>query len=442
MVNAAWSIAIGLLGISVMILIHELGHFLAALMLGIEVEIVSFGFGPPIFKWGRRFRFQIGALPFGGYCKMKGESDLKKAIARKDRYVNEAEQGSLYAASPWKRLVLYLLGPVSNILFAIICLFFILMLPVMVPASEPRIVLASDYPELFPDSNDSPARAGMRSGQVVQAVDGIEVKTFEQMEGLLRDRRQNESVLILSEGREYAISPAEGIFGLAEFVNPVVASVADDSPEKAAGLQTGDLIVSANGLPTENMFDILMLRRSGADIVDLKILRSGDFLNVVYYPSKNPDGRINVNFTLRVDGRMERTRTFGEALRQAARQTWSIFDSGLKSLYYILMGQNSVHGTIAGTFSASSSIGEMTASGFNRSFNTGLRTALYLLAVVSTSLAVVNLLPLPSLDGGLILLSIIELIKGKNSSPKVYMAFQALGFVLIIAFTLIMNFAK
>ena len=106
------------------------------------------------------------------------------------------------------------------------------------------------------------------------------------------------------------------------------------------------------------------------------------------------------------------------------------------------MGQNSVHGTVAGTFSASSSIGEMTASGFNRSFNTGLRTALYLLAVVSTSLAVVNLLPLPSLDGGLILLSLIELIKGKNSSPKVYMAFQALGFVLIIAFTLIMNFAK
>src|SRR5574344_135362 len=106
--------AIGLLGISIMILVHELGHYIAARMFHIDVETISFGFGPPLLRWGRNKRYQLCVLPFGGYCKLKGEDDLKRALAKKDRHVENAEEGSLYAASPWKRLFLYLFGPLFN----------------------------------------------------------------------------------------------------------------------------------------------------------------------------------------------------------------------------------------------------------------------------------------------------------------------------------------
>lgn len=439
MLNTIIYFLVGLLGISLIILVHESGHFIAACILGIDVEVVSIGLGPGIFKWGKNPRFQIGVIPFGGLCKLKGEDDLKRALARKDTHVRDAESGSLYAASPLKRMVLYFFGPLMNIIFAVICLFVCLNLPVPVKDSQPRVVLACEYEQLFPGANTSALEAGMHTGQLVESVDGIPVGSWNEFEQLLTERKYCGSVVLRADGQDYTVSPENGSFGFAEFVEPVVSEVAEGSPEAEAGLRAGDRILTANSMAVENMFDIFLLQHSSADEVLMTILRDGKEAVLVYVPEVLESGLLKVNFKLRTEGKLVRTYTPLKALGRAVAETGSIFSSGVDALVG-LFGGGSLKGTVAGTFSASESIGEITVEGFNQNFVTGVRICLYLMAAVSTSLAIANLLPLPSLDGGLIMLSLVELVKGKNSSPKVYLFFQIMGFVIVITFVALMTF--
>lgn len=440
MIKTLWSVAIGLIGISVMILVHELGHFLAAKLFGIEVEAISFGFGPPIVKWGTKMRFQIGIMPFGGFCKLKGEDDLKRALARKDRHVENTEEGSLYATSPLKRFFLYFAGPLFNVLFAVLCFFILLSLPVLSPASPAKVVLASDYPQLFSNANPSPAAAGLKTGMTVSAVDGIPVSTFEQMQTLLGERRGNSSVMVSSGGMDYTITPVNGIFGLAEFISPVVSSLTPDSPEDIAGLRSGDVIQKINDNDIENMFDILLVRSSCPASVSMTVLRGTRIAELSYEPLSDDSGRMKIGFTLKKEGKMVHNYTFSQALVGAFRQAFSVLSSGFRSLADLIQGKGKLSSTVAGTFSASTSIGELTTAGFHENFSKGLRTALYLLAGVSISLAIANLLPIPTLDGGLMLLSFVEMIAGKNASPKVYLICQVCGFAMVGIIAVLMCF--
>lgn len=433
--------AIGLLGISIMILVHELGHYIAARMFHIDVETISFGFGPPLLRWGRNKRYQLCVLPFGGYCKLKGEDDLKRALAKKDRHVENAEEGSLYAASPWKRLFLYLFGPLFNFVFSIICFFILLVLPVLSPWSQPRVVLASDYPLLFPSANTSPAESGLHTGDLIEKVDGVAVSSFGELQKLLIQRKDSAFVKVTVHGSDHEISPRNGVFGLAEFINPLVASVNESSPEALAGLKKGDRILSINDNDVTNMFDILELRKTGAAQITMKVSREETVREIKYQPAY--EGNVlQIQFALEVEGKMATPRGFGEASVEALKKAASVFSSGIKSIFDILRGKDRLKTTVVGTFAASTSIGEMTAAGFQDSFSKGMRVILYLLGAVSTSLAIANLLPIPSLDGGLILLSFVELIKGRNASPKVYIICQVLGFAVVLLIVLLLQFAS
>jgi regulator of sigma E protease len=151
---------------------------------------------------------------------------------------------------------------------------------------------------------------------------------------------------------------------------------------------------------------------------------------------------LQIQFALEVEGKMVTPRGFGEASVEALKKAASVFSSGIKSIFDILRGKDRLKTTVVGTFAASTSIGEMTAAGFQDSFSKGMRVILYLLGAVSTSLAIANLLPIPSLDGGLILLSFVELIKGRNASPKVYIICQVLGFAVVLLIVLLLQFAS
>ena len=111
------------------------------------------------------------------------------------------------------------------------------------------------------------------------------------------------------------------------------------------------------------------------------------------------------------------------------------------SLFNVIKGSASASETLGGTFAASQSIGMLTTSGFAHGFNSGIRIMLYLLASVSISLAVANLLPIPALDGGLILLSLAELITGRTFHPKMYLTLQIVGVVIIVGAIVLLSFA-
>jgi regulator of sigma E protease len=138
----------GLLGLSIVVLIHELGHFMAARLVGIEVEAFSIGMGPKLFGLSRGgTEWRISAFPLGGYCRMKGEEGFKQALERKLEHI-PAEKGSFYGEAAWKRILILLAGPFFNLLFAALLFGIVALVGLRVETLPNRIVLASDYPLL------------------------------------------------------------------------------------------------------------------------------------------------------------------------------------------------------------------------------------------------------------------------------------------------------
>ncbi|TVQ19272.1 MAG: RIP metalloprotease RseP, partial [Spirochaetaceae bacterium] len=184
------NIAIGLVGLGVVVFIHELGHLLSAKAVGIEVEAFSLGWGRKLagVSW-RGTEYRISVFPLGGYCKMKGEQSYTKAIEQ-DAKVIDGEPGSFFAARPWRRIVTLFAGPLANLLFAIAILTVVWWIGFTVETFPNRIVLASEF---APDSTataQTPAaaaadRAGLRTGDTVESINGRVVQTYADLQQIV-----------------------------------------------------------------------------------------------------------------------------------------------------------------------------------------------------------------------------------------------------------------
>ena len=133
---------------------------------------------------------------------------------------------------------------------------------------------------------------------------------------------------------------------------------------------------------------------------------------------------------------------FFKALASSVRECFSNFAQSIVSLFNVIRGKSAAGETLGGTFAASQSIGMLTTSGFAHGFNSGIRIALFLLASVSISLAVANLLPIPALDGGLILVSFAELVTGRTFHPRMYLVLQIVGTIMLVTAIVLLSFAK
>ncbi len=429
------SICIGLLGIGIMVVVHELGHFIVARICGISVQTLQFGFGPPILKWGKReTEYRIAIIPFGGLCRMRGQDDLKNAISQKKKHIETCEDGSIWSVSAIKRIIVYLAGPFFNLLFAFLCYTILLSINTVQPSSIPKIVLISDYPSLYGIEECAAHVAGMKTGDVILSVDDTSVATYEELQEILAQKTEESSITIQTNTNTYEVSPIDGMFGILPFKEPIVGYVNPDTPEKKAGLKTGDKIVSVNGNAVTNMFDLLVASTSNAYLVF--VVQRGEEL--VELGFDNPTGTLN--FTLMQQTTTVRGMNFFEALKISGQECFSNFAQSIVSLFKVIRGKAEAHETLGGTLAASESMGMLTTKGFSAGFNSGIRIVLYLLASVSISLCVANLLPIPALDGGLVLLSIAELITGHTFNPRLYLAMQILGILFIAAIFVLLTF--
>jgi len=438
--NLTWSwiisIAIGLLGISIMVIIHELGHFIAARACKISVQTLQFGFGPAIIKWGKgETEYRIAIIPFGGMCKMRGQDDLKNAIAQKKKHIETCEDGSIWAVSAWKRIIVYLAGPFSNILFAFFCYTILLTMPTLVSHSPARIVVASDYPTLYEITECAASKAGLQTGDYITEIDSELVSSFEEIQEKLALRKEAQIITVTTQRGIFELSPIDGMFGLLPFKEAIVGHVNIDTPEKKAGLKTGDIILEVNGRTVTNMFDLLV-ESSSSTYLSLLVSRND---KQIYISFDNPSSTLN--FTL-----LQQTNTvsgmgFSNAIKVSLKECFYNFSQSIVSLANVIRGKSNAHETLGGTFAASQSMGMLTTKGFAAGFNTGIRIVLYLLASVSISLCVANLLPIPALDGGLIVLSIAELITGHTFHPRLYLALQVIGILIIGLLFVLLTFA-
>ena len=434
--SSVLSILIGFLGIGIMILVHEIGHMLAARACGIKVEALSFGLGPALFRWGKKdTKYIVRAIPFGGSCKMSGGDDILNAISQKKKHIESYEDGSIWSVGPLKRIIAYAAGPLFNIIFAFLCYAILMTMPTIASVYPSKVVLSNDYPALYQTEGTPASEAGIRTGDTVLSIDGNAVSNFSEIQYQLSLAKDNESVLIETDRGFFTVHPENGVFGLLPYQEAKIAHVEADTPEKKAGLKRGDVITMVNGKEVTNMFDLLEAAAT-SDYITMTVLRGSKEIELGF---ESPDSSLNITLvqqTTRIKGE-----NFFRSLWASGRECFSNFTQSVKSLLSVIWGKSSAGETLGGTFAASQSIGMLTTKGFAHGFNNGLRIVLYLLASVSISLAVANLLPIPALDGGLILVSLAELVTRRTFNPKVYLVLQVVGTVMIVLAIVLLSFA-
>lgn len=452
MLKTILSAIIGLLGIGIMVFVHEGGHYLAARTFGIFVEVFSFGMGPKVFSWKRKeTEFRISLLPFGGYCRMRGSDDLTRALESKQKEFEHAEAGSLFSVAPWRRLLTYLAGPMANILFAITVYTFFSMMSYQTLSDPPRIVVTSDYPTLFSmterEASEVPAAlAGLHTGDEVVRYNGQAIEDYQQLLTLLKASEGSTVTLdVLRDGQplEIALTPARKedgggyFFGISSYIEPVVERVTKDSPEYLAGLRPGDRIVVASDTPIMNMLDLSSLLLAKPAEITLTVERDGGTFALSFIPSVGDDGTPTFNFSLHSDTKTVKGLGFHEGLAHSIGQAFRLVGNTFISIGQVITGKADIRSSFTGPWRASMMIGDITTQGFSDSPKAGIRAMLYLLGVVSISLAVANLLPIPALDGGLIMMSVIEMLLHKQVSPRTYLMLQFIGMgcvLLILGF--------
>ena len=437
---------IGLLGIGLVVLIHELGHLVVARMSGIEVEVFSFGLGPKI--WGKEHKgtdFRVSLLPFGGFCRMKGSDDLSQALLKKAKSFTHTEAGSLFSVHPIKRVATYVSGPLFNILFAILLYAILASTPYRVITTEPIIATINEYPSLFGEASSPAYEAGLRTGDKVLALNGNPIQDWEALEDLLAKSKGIQEFIVLRESKEHIFSfagePTEigSRFGLAPAQAPIVGKVRPNTPESKALLKSGDVIIQANGMKILNDLDLLVALPLDINQTRLSVEREGVIEEISFRPNLDENRRGDWNFSLQGKNREAPVPPF--SLSNGWNTTLNMARDTVFSLLTILQGRSSdIRQEFTGMARAALMIGDITTLGFEHTSFSGFRALFYLLGVVSISLAIGNLLPLPAFDGGQILIAFIEWISCKRISPKTYWILQLVGMFSVFAIFLFLGY--
>lgn len=424
--------------LGVLIVVHELGHFVVARLSGVKVLRFSVGFGRPILvkRLGKDgTEWALGVFPLGGYVKMLDESEGEVAPEEAHRSFNRQ--------SVWKRIAIVAAGPLSNLLLAVLVYWGLF----MYGAEEPRAILGR------PAAESPAAAAGFQNGERVLRVGGEPVETWADLRWVLLQRMvEQDSVdlelinerneisfrrleLAAARNAEAGSDPVEHL-GLSFFrpiVPPVVGQVTPGSAAAAAGLAPGDFIVSIDGKPVASWSDVVQTVRASPGIPLLFEYRSGgDARSVEITPlaiesGGREIGRIGAGVAdpgIDRSGLLVTVRYgFFPALGKALEETW---DKSLFSLQ--MMGK-----MVTGVLSWRNISGPITIADYaGQSAKLGVTHYLKFLALVSISLAVLNLLPVPILDGGHLLYYVAEIVRGRPLSDQCMMIGQKIGMALIL----------
>lgn len=438
------TIFLGLLGLSVVVIVHELGHFFAARAMGVEVEAFSIGWGPRVagFKRGGT-EWRFSAFPIGGYCKMKGEESFRKALEDKASELPR-EKGSYYGASPWRRIVIALSGPLANVLFALMVFIAASTIGYSSPTYSNRIVLLSEYDLGSARLASYPAdRAGLRSGDRIVSVDGAPIADFSDLlERITLSANKPLSIKVERDGVLYdkSLTPmldkntGGGLIGVSYWAEPLVGSVATGSAAQIAGLQVGDRIVEIDGKEVPHAIAAYsILNSEKPERTKIVVERGGARKEMSVILSWNAQGSSNLGLGFKTETHIVRAAsTVGGAIAAGAKETWSTFGATLKGLGSLFQGVN-LFKALSGPARITYMVGQSAQAGIQNSASGGLAIPLSFLAFLSIGLFIMNLLPIPALDGGQIAMFVVEGVRGKALRPITIYRYQFVGATFILA---------
>jgi regulator of sigma E protease len=440
-----WNVLWFIVGISLLVTVHEFGHFWVARKLGFKVLRFSVGFGKPLFKkvggGPDHTEYVIAAVPLGGYVRMLDERDGE--VAPEDR------PRAFTSKPPWQRILVLLAGPAANILFAVILLW------AMFWANDIEHVRAVVDKVT---ANSPAAAAGLRPGDEVQSIDGALIKDQVDASLALLDAVSGDGEALMGvrgkdgversvtlsvpdpEQRHQLTEPDQLYLGLGFHfwlprVPSVVGAVIPDGPAARAGLLVGDEIVAIDDTPIRSFNELAdYVNARPAQTMTLAVRRDGNrLLKRVTTTREVVKGRVigrlrfepPKNFEVTIPEAMKTRTELGpvSALGYSVTKAWQMTVTQAKFFVRMLTGQVSFK-NISGAISIAEYSGDAASA--------GLDSFLMLLVLLSLSLGFLNLLPIPILDGGQIVFQVAEWAKGGPLSDRTYMVGQQAGLLLLV----------
>lgn len=405
--------------LGVLIFVHELGHFLMARRIGVRVLTFSLGFGPKLLNIKRGdTEYCISAIPLGGYVKMAGENPEDNRTGAADEFLSKTK---------WQRFQVLLMGPVMNLVLAVVVMAVVLYQGAPVPLYEQQPVVVGTLSE-----NSVGAKAGLKAGDRIVTVNGEIVETWEQLStailpkagapvtlGYIRDGNRGQVGVTPAGHGKYQL----GDLGIQPTVHPQIVAVSKGQPAEEAGLKEGDVILAADGqqdISYENF--LAAIKSHGQQPLRLVVKRDGQPREMVVQPRPVGDTvMIGAQFTFLETVSIKPGPI--EAVKLSVAKNWEWATQILQTLGGLVTRNTSVK-QLMGPVAIADLSGSAAQAGWIPLFT--------LMAMISVNLGLLNLMPIPVLDGGHIFILALEGLARRDFSMRVKEKMLGAGFVLLL----------
>lgn len=421
----ATTILLGIISIGILIFVHESGHFLAARSVGIRVEVFSIGWGKGIqlFKW-KETRIQLGWIPFGGYCKLAGDSLKDEVTESQDEY---------YSSSPVKRILVALGGPVFNYFFAVILFSMVIIIGYEINTYSNRIILAKGE-DVLTGGRKTPARsAGLIDGDILLEINGKKISSWDDItENIVRNALKPLRLKVLRGEKIYelVVTPeldeetGRGLIGIYPWVEPVVGNVVQGEPADLAGIRKGDRIIAVNGREIQHYLDFYQTieGKSGGE-VKVTILSEGVTKEVYLIPQKVDEydsaGLSFLQFSYRTE-----SYPLYISIGKGFIKSFEVVNDTVRGIVLVFSGKIRARTAVAGPVKLIYLSGTIAKEGFI--------DFLRIMSYLSVAFFIINLVPFPAIDGSHIVISLYELISRKKPNILLIQKIQVFGFIFLI----------
>ncbi len=407
--------------LGILIFIHELGHFAIAKFSGVGVEQFSLGFGPKLigFTYGET-EYKISILPLGGFVKMVGESV--------DEEVSEEDKERSFTHKPiGYRAAIVAAGPIMNLILAAVLLTVIFMIGVNVPAYRDKI------PEVgFVTEDEAGGRAGLKTGDLVESVNGKPIEKWGSFyNSILLSPEKPLLLKVRRDGKvfETTLTPegsksGAGIGGVFPPMKPKIGALSEKYPAIEAGMLVGDLITKIDGVPITHWAELEgIIQHDGTERV-FTVDRGGKEITLTIKPLLNKERNVFLIGVGKADEMIFKKYGFVKSTKEGFRTAVNMTVNVVTMLKGLVLGDYSIK-TLGGPIM----IAQVTGKAVER----GLTPFLLFVAFLSLQLGIINLFPIPVLDGGHLVFFGIEFLRGKPLSERIISASQQVGVVMLIA---------
>jgi regulator of sigma E protease len=419
------TILLGLVSIGILIFVHELGHFLAARATGIRVEVFSIGWGKGLvsFMW-KETRIQIGWIPFGGYCKMAGDSPRDDLRGSSDEY---------YSSPPQRRILVALSGPIFNYLFAALLFTAIIVIGYEIRTFSNRIILAEGDGGTFSGQETPAQMAGLRDGDIIVEIDGDRISNWDDItDHIVRNAlrpiqiivQRDESLLTMTTVPDLEEETGRGLIGIHPWVEPVIGEVIPGEPADRADLRPGDRIVSVDGIAVRHHLDFYRaIENKSWQDVEIVTERDGGIRNVTLMPEMVDD---NVSVGLVFNQIVSRTEhyPFPIAVARGFSKSAEAVSDTVRGIVFVFSGKIRARSAVAGPARLIYISGLIAREGFTY--------FLQVMSYISVAFFIMNLIPFPALDGSHIVIALWEVVTRKRPNLAIVYRIQTFGFIVLI----------